>query len=168
MKLTNKPYIHAVLRPEVPFNRGAEAGAHAQRAQHTVASQPRVMLVDDNETDNLISSRVLELCGFSRQINIQTSARSALHYLLDNIYKPYLLPEVIFLDINMPVVDGFGFLSELAHFADRMPINCKVIVLSSSDSRQDIERVVGNPHVAGFVTKPLGPSTLNELKKTVF
>ncbi|MGN6648250.1 MAG: response regulator, partial [Cytophaga sp.] len=71
-----------------------------------------VMLVDDNETDNFIHRRVLEMGNFSENIIVKNSGKSALEYLEANQSNPDLIPEVIFLDINMPIVDGFVFLFE--------------------------------------------------------
>ena len=124
-----------------------------------------IMLVDDNETDNFIHRRVLELNNFAEKIIIKNSGKSALEYL--ELYKqqPELLPEIIFLDINMPIVDGFVFLFEFESFVDSIKEKCKIVVLSSSDNKKDIDRIVDNDHVIHFITKPLSDASVLELRE---
>jgi len=126
-----------------------------------------VMLVDDNETDNFIHRRVLEMGNFSKSIIVKNSGKSALEYLESNQDNPDLIPEVIFLEINMPIVDGFVFLFEFESFPESIKQNCKIIVLSSSDNKKDIDRIVDNDYVVHFITKPLSEDSISELKKMV-
>ena len=69
-----------------------------------------VLLVDDNDTDNFISKRIIEITGFSNRVEVRNSGKSALDYLRENQENLENIPNLIFLDINMPVVDGFVFL----------------------------------------------------------
>ena len=121
------------------------------------------MLVDDNDTDNLISRRVLELSGFAQKVLVENSGLAALAYLQAHKTHSNLLPDLIFLDINMPIIDGFGFLGELEKIAPALQKDVKVMILTSSDSAQDMRRIAGNARVLRFVTKPLSPSLLKDL-----
>lgn len=123
-----------------------------------------VMLIDDNDTDNFISKRIIELSQFAKSIEIKNSGRSALEYLDQYKDEPNLLPDLIFLDINMPIVDGFMFLYELETFPETVQKKCKVVILSSSDNKKDIDKIVSNDHVIKFITKPLTDQALRELK----
>jgi CheY-like chemotaxis protein len=129
-----------------------------------VNSVDLVMLVDDNDTDNFISKRIIEITGFSKRIEIKNSGKAALDYLKENERKPENLPSVIFLDINMPVVDGFVFLYEFEKFSELVRSKCKVIILSSSDNKRDIDKIVNNNHVIKFITKPLTETALQEIR----
>ena len=124
-----------------------------------------VMLVDDNDTDNFISKRIIEITNFSSNVVVKSSGKSALDYLEENREEPDLLPDVIFLDINMPIVDGFVFLYEYEKFSNNVKDKCRVIILSSSDNKRDIDKIVNNDFVIKFVTKPLTEKTLNEIKE---
>ena len=73
-------------------------------------------------------------------------------------------PHFIFLDINMPIVDGFVFLYEFEKFNELVRNKCKVIILSSSDNKRDIDKIVNNNHVIKFITKPLTEVALDEIK----
>ena len=123
-----------------------------------------VMLVDDNETDNFISKRIIEITQFSKEVEVKNSGKSALDYLKDNQDNYDRLPNLIFLDINMPIVDGFVFLYEFEKFNDTIKDKCKVIILSSSDNKRDIDKIVNNNHVIRFITKPLTEIALTDLK----
>jgi CheY-like chemotaxis protein len=123
-----------------------------------------VMLVDDNDTDNFISKRIIEITKFAKRVEIKNSGKSALQYLQDNQGNLENLPDLIFLDINMPIVDGFVFLFEFEMFPDELKNKCKVVILSSSDNKRDIEKIVDNEYVIKFITKPLTESALNEVK----
>lgn len=125
-----------------------------------------VMLVDDNDTDNFISQKIIELTGFSKKIIVKNSGKSALEYLQTNEAQPDNLPELIFLDINMPIVDGFVFLFEFERFSDVLKNKCKIAILSSSDNKRDIERIVDNQYVIKYITKPLTEEALEEFKNS--
>jgi len=123
-----------------------------------------VMLVDDNDTDNFISRRIIEITNFAKNVEIKNSGKSALEYLDINKESPDKLPEYIFLDINMPIVDGFVFLYEFEKFNSFLRNKCKVIILSSSDNKRDIDKIVNNDNVIKFITKPLTENALEEIK----
>lgn len=123
-----------------------------------------VMLVDDNDTDNFISKRIIEITKFANSVEIKNSGKSALEYLEKYKDDAVKLPDIIFLDINMPIVDGFVFLYEFEKFSELVKQKCKVIILSSSDNKRDIDKIVNNDHVIRFITKPLTENALSEIK----
>ena len=122
------------------------------------------MLVDDNDTDNFISKRIIEITKFANREEVKNSGKSALDYLRENQDDANELPNLIFLDINMPIVDGSVFLYEFEKFNDLIKDKCKVIILSSSDNKRDIDKIVNNNHVIKFITKPLTETALEEVK----
>ncbi len=119
-----------------------------------------VLLIDDNDTDNFIHKRIIELAGFSKNIIVKNSGKTALEFL----ETKEVIPSVVFLDINMPIVDGFVFLFEYDNFPEEVKEKCKIVILSSSDNKKDIDRIVDNEYVVHFITKPLSEESLNELK----
>ena len=120
----------------------------------------RVLLIDDNDIDNFINERMITTNFFSNRVIVKNSGESALNYLRENAEIDNNLPQVIFLDLNMPVMDGFAFLSEYESLSDKVKTNCKVIVLSSSISPEDINRASTNPLVVKYVNKPLNEKYL--------
>ncbi|GIL23664.1 MAG: response regulator [Bacteroidota bacterium] len=123
-----------------------------------------VLLVDDNDTDNFISKRIIEITKFARRVEVKSSGKGALDYLKQHQNQPENIPNLIFLDINMPIVDGFVFLYEFEKFNELVRNKCKVIILSSSDNKRDIDKIVNNNHVIKFITKPLTEIALDEIR----
>jgi CheY-like chemotaxis protein len=121
----------------------------------------RVLLIDDNDIDNFINERMITTTNFGRTVVVKTSSEHALQYLKKSAESPDQLPQIIFLDLNMPVVDGFGFLSEYENLPDAVKKFSKVIVLSSSISPDDINRASTNPYVIKYINKPLNEKYLD-------
>jgi len=124
----------------------------------------KVLLVDDNDTDNFISKRIIEITNFARNVEVKNSGKAALDFLQENKDDENQLPDLIFLDINMPIVDGFVFLYEFEKFNAIIKNKCKVVILSSSDNKRDIDKIVNNDFVVKFITKPLTENALREIK----
>ena len=123
-----------------------------------------VMLVDDNETDNFISEKIIEMTGFAERVTAMDSGSSALEYLRNNSENEEAIPDVIFLDINMPFVDGFVFLFEFESFPELVKSKSRIVILSSSDNKRDIDRIVDNQYVVNYVVKPLTSDALRKIE----
>ncbi|MDQ3050094.1 MAG: response regulator [Bacteroidota bacterium] len=119
-----------------------------------------VLLVDDNEIDNFINERIITSSSFCENVVVRNSADGALNYLKEIAGSTDKIPDIIFLDLNMPVKDGFGFLEEFAQLSDGIKRYSKVIVLSSSISPEDINRASTNPFVYKYINKPLSEKYL--------
>jgi CheY-like chemotaxis protein len=118
-----------------------------------------VLLVDDNEIDNFINERIINSCGFAQDVIVKKSSDEAIDYLKSNENNT-VFPGIVFLDLNMPVKDGFVFLEDFDRLNDIIKQKCKVIVLSSSISPEDINRASTNPYVVKYINKPLSEKYL--------
>ena len=76
-------------------------------------------------------------------------------------------PDIIFLDINMPMIDGFQFLEEFDKLADDVKKFYRIFILTSSQNANDISRAKANTYVSEVLIKPLTKETLVDLLKTV-
>lgn len=123
----------------------------------------RVLLVDDNDIDNFINERIITSSFFGEKVTVKTSAQAALDFLKANASNADVLPEVIFLDLNMPVMDGFAFLREYENMPDSIKNTCKIVVLSSSISPDDINKASTNPFVKKYLNKPLAEKYLEAI-----
>lgn len=123
-----------------------------------------VMLIDDNDTDNFISKRIIEITEFAERVEVKNSGQHALEYLSAQADNDDQLPSLIFLDINMPVMDGFMFLYEFENLPESVRDKCRVIILSSSDNKRDIDKIINNKSVIQYITKPLTQNVLEEIK----
>ena len=123
-----------------------------------------VMLVDDNDTYNFINRRILEQKNFAKTIEVQSSGIGALSYLEEHLGSPNKLPDIIFLDIKMPLLNGHEFLFKLEQISDSVKENkCRVVMLSSSGDEDDINQAKGFSSVIDFIQKPLTSEALDTL-----
>jgi len=118
----------------------------------------KVLLVDDDPTTNFLNRIVLERSGFAGQVVERDNGLTALEYVKrncmnDNVSKEGC-PDLILLDINMPVMSGPEFLVELAKIEQAGKIVTKVVVLSSSSLLKD-QYLIGKYQVIDFIQKPL-------------
>lgn len=122
----------------------------------------KALLIDDSEIDLFIQRRFLEVFNFSKQLQTYSSAKEALEWL-KNVAQENL-PNIIFLDLNMPDIDGFGFLLSFSQFPEIVRNNIRVVILTSSNSRQDLDKALAFKNVVHFITKPLKQSDIENLK----
>ena len=126
----------------------------------------RVMIVDDNEVDRYIGTRNITKYYFSEEVIEMPSAKRALEYLESLASVPEQLPQLIFLDIRMPDLDGFGFLEAYEKLPEAVQKNCIIMMLTTSLSPLDHERAKNNKFVAKFLNKPLDKEKLTELNNS--
>jgi CheY-like chemotaxis protein len=124
------------------------------------------MLIDDNEIDNLINQKMIEAASITDNIYTHTGAKSAIEFLknmerLDVAEK--VLPDVIFLDIDMPLMDGFQFLDEFEKLSDTTKTKCKIVMLTSSINPQDFNRSKKYDNVKLYLNKPLSHESIQKL-----
>lgn len=125
----------------------------------------KTVLIDDSEIDLFIQRRFLEVYNFTDQLVSFKSAREAINNLQNINGEP--APDVIFLDLNMPEIDGFGFLKTFETFPEKITGKSKIVVLTSSNSSKDREQAFENKNVIHFITKPLKESDLEELQRLI-
>jgi CheY-like chemotaxis protein len=116
------------------------------------------LLIDDNYIDNFVTRKLLENSKFAEKIVVCQSPSEAIEILRDGSVKP----DVIFLDIRMPLMDGFEFLEEY----DKLAIakeQIKIFLLSSSFDPIDIKRSLANKYITQFIHKPLTHQVLEDL-----
>lgn len=122
-----------------------------------------VLLIDDNIIDSYITKRIITKSKKAQKINVQESAIDALKFLDTLKNNPEEFPDNIFLDIQMPEMNGFGFLEAFKKFPEAIRNQCRVIMLTSSNDQEDIDRSFQYPFVKKFLTKPLSLGMLEDL-----
>jgi CheY-like chemotaxis protein len=116
-----------------------------------------VLLIDDNDVDNYITEHILTKAKVAEKITVKNSALDALQFL-ENINGDF--PEMIFLDIKMPEMDGFGFLEEYVKLFAAGKSESSVVMLTSSEDEHDIERAKAYSCVKSYQAKPLKLETV--------
>lgn len=126
-----------------------------------------VMLLDDNELDNFINQKIIEASHFSKKIYTNTSGQSALEFLSNLLVledeSEVIMPEVIFIDINMPIMDGFQFIKSLMEMPQDRLRNCKLVILTSSMFEEDQQKARSLISDIVFLNKPLTEAALAQL-----
>lgn len=122
-----------------------------------------VMLIDEDDIDNIINQKIIESNNFSEKIQVHQTGGEALDFLREKESNPDELPDLIFLDINMPIMDGFQFLEEFEKLGNTVREKCKIIMLSSSISPRDIDRAASNRFVKKYLNKPLNSRYLQAI-----
>lgn len=129
----------------------------------------RVLLIDDNELDNFINQKILESELFAKKIYVNTSGTSALEFL-KNMYtgaagsaKNDYFPEVIFVDINMPLMDGFQFINHLQKMDADLLKDAKIVILTTSLNPTDKVKAHEISDDIVFMNKPLNRHLLESI-----
>jgi CheY-like chemotaxis protein len=127
-----------------------------------------VALIDDNEVDNMINQKILESAGFAKHVYTYTSGKSALEFLKNIDRNPgfpdELIPKVVFLDINMPIMNGFSFIDSLEKLSSRIKSRLKIILLTQSDNPNDMQQAKRSKLVSSYLVKPLNAAMVKTLE----
>lgn len=114
-----------------------------------------VMVIDDNLIDLYIASRMITKNNFGKKVLQYSSAIEALKYLQENQKNIPQLPEVIFLDIYMPGMSGFEFMTEYDKLSNPLKNLCRVFIISSSLDEQDLNCANNNENIVAMKEKPI-------------
>lgn len=126
-----------------------------------------VMLIDDNPNDNFFHQRVLSKFDKSIHVQVNEDAVSALEQLKEP-GDASTKPDIIFLDINMPIMNGWEFLDEYKKLVPEKQIELIIIMLTTSDNPADIIKVKDYNFVSDFRTKPLTMEMIKEIEEQYF
>lgn len=127
-----------------------------------------IMLIDDDAITNYIHERLLRRLDIAKKIKIASNGEEGLEYVEENCpHKEECCPNIIFLDLNMPVMDGFEFLSQFQKNLneDFKNKNIKIAILTSSNNSGDMKKIrdLGD---FSFLVKPLTKEKLESVLLT--
>lgn len=131
-----------------------------------------VLLIDDDETTNFLNKRLLEEMGVAKEIMVASNGKDAIDYLteacVDNPDTDKKCPDLIFLDIKMPVMDGFSFLDEYQRRNLDARNHVIIMMLTSSASFYDLERLKNYSRVKKHYSKTLTKHDVQEVLDQFF
>lgn len=121
--------------------------------------------MDNSSIDNFVNSKIINNYGFADEIIVFKKSRNALKYLSGLNDAPMeKIPFVLFLDLDMPEINGFEFLNSFTLLADKIKKNMKIVILTSSYNPADHDKCMKHDSVIAFFHKPLIKSNLEAIE----
>lgn len=123
---------------------------------------PLLCVIDDDSIHHFTTKKIAERVGIEKSLLLFTEAKVAFEYLVENRERENSLPDCLFLDINMPIMDGWQFLAALENVFSSFTKQFPIFMVSSSLDELDTERAAQNRIVTGYILKPLTKEKLLE------
>jgi CheY-like chemotaxis protein len=123
-----------------------------------------IMLIDDDEPTNFLSRMLIEEAHCAENIQVADSGKMALEYLSNSSDSP----DLIFLDINMPAMNGWEFLDKYRDLQKHKEGKIIIIMLTTSLNPDDKIKASQMPEIAGFENKPLSSELIDRVLKKYF
>ena len=127
-----------------------------------------VCIIDDDPIYVNLVTRIVKLKNFSRSLLVFQNGQEALEYFktLNITDSDTKIPQLILLDINMPIMDGWEFLEEFSKFSSTFMNKLQLYVVSSSINPADIRKAKSVDFVTDYITKPLHVDSINSIFDT--
>jgi CheY-like chemotaxis protein len=130
-----------------------------------------ILFIDDDEPTNFLNKLLVEEMGCAEHVQVVTSGIEALEYLtgtgsFSNNGHPR--PDLIFLDINMPGMDGWEFLQHYHKLPSNQKANIVMVMLTTSLNPDDEKTAQKNIEISGFENKPLQPEVIKKILTQFF
>lgn len=126
-----------------------------------------IILVDDDEVTNYVHESVIENAGVAKEVLVAEDGRKALNLLQELENNTTSCPNLIFLDINMPVMNGFEFLDAYQKMKSQLKQPVIIVMLTSSLNPKDVVRAQA-AGATDFLDKPLTTDKLNNVLNKYF
>ncbi|GGH35108.1 response regulator [Dyadobacter endophyticus] len=124
-------------------------------------------VIDDDKIFTYLLKRIIEKAKIAREIIFFENGRDALDYISLNRENTLKLPQLILLDINMPILDGWQFLNEYGKLKPDVPQPISICMMSSSVEVDDYNRAMGSGHVMDYLQKPVQIPSLKQVTDRV-
>ncbi|MBW8687664.1 response regulator [Chitinophaga rhizophila] len=123
-----------------------------------------IFIVDDDPIHQQIANIMIKRQGIGENVRAFSDAQDVLDYLRQYSFEAEQLPDLILLDLNMPVMDGWDFLNDYAGFYKDLAKQIGIFVLTSSIDDKDRRKVDTYSFVKGYLTKPLSSEIITKLQ----
>lgn len=122
-----------------------------------------ICIIDDDDIYRFMIKKYLEAGNTQQELIAFTDGEQAMNYIMENKKDRTALPDVIFLDLNMPIMDGFQFVEAFALLKSELEKEIKIFMVSSSINPEDMEKARSYPEISEYLIKPLGAEKLQRL-----
>ena len=136
--------------------------------QFSMNTKGKACIIDDDAIHEFGMTALMKRLGFSNGILVYHDGQEAIEGITKMYKKGIALPKVIFLDLNMPIKDGWGFLDDLLEIPQQDRENVVIYILSSSNHPSDMERAKKYSIVRDYLIKPLAKDDLFQILKEHF
>jgi CheY-like chemotaxis protein len=113
----------------------------------------RILIMDDDKLLNKINEKVLFSAGLVSELHIASNGLEGIDYLTYRITKNYAMPDIIVLDLHMPVMNGFDFLDEFKKMDFPGKSNIEIVIFTSSSNPKDKQKVLAKG-IRNYLAKP--------------
>ena len=128
----------------------------------------KTSIVDDDRIYIFGLTKLIEMNSFCQELQVFKNGKEALDSFLKDIEEGNELPEIILLDINMPVMDGWEFLDEYAKVKHKIKNKVKIYMVSSSVNLSDLDKAKSYEDVVDYVIKPIKSADLQKISNDYF
>lgn len=115
----------------------------------TTYKHQHILIIDDNEMDIFFLKETMKMINFSKEITTFENPINALNFLKDSCKN---IPELIFIDVNMPCINGFQFIN---YYSEDFSNNTKFVIVSSSDAPEDVKASRSYKNIINYFVKPI-------------
>ncbi|TGK81424.1 response regulator [Leptospira noumeaensis] len=123
---------------------------------------PKICVIDDDQIYQFTTKKIISNAGIKGEILVFSDAENALDFFHAEFQNKDRLPDIIFLDINMPLMDGWQFLDAFEKILPSFPKSIEVFLVSSSVDSADTDRAAKIPIISGYIFKPFTKEKLLE------
>lgn len=114
-----------------------------------------ICVIDDDDIYQFTITKILSSIKMNKKILLFSDGEEALDFMIDNLYSDSELPDVIFLDINMPIMDGFQFMEEYVKLKPKLNKEITIYMVSSSVDPVDIAKAKSISDISDYIIKPI-------------
>lgn len=130
-----------------------------------------ILLIDDDPASNFLNGAIIKKVGLTAHIQVTSRAQDGLDYITySGMFDgaSHVKPDLIFVDINMPKMNGWEFVDRFKRLARDIQEGTVIVMLTTSDNQEDMARAQNSPEIHSFITKPLTKTKLSELVSKYF